>query len=722
MSENRSYYCVGCYWHGGNPEDQFPRFKEQGIWENGFDDKYIEAVKRVAVGSRIAAKTSYTRKKDDRTISVLEVHGIGTVTANPGNGKTLNVNWDNDFKSFKIDGAGAYRSTINRVNNDKNRRLIFEHGNSNDAAILELEPMDVKLPLNQIMYGPPGTGKTYHTINEALRICDPRFYYDNVDDRAELLRRFKELLIDEEKGKDGRIAFCTFHQSMSYEDFIEGIKPLMNDGDSSLKYEIKSGLFKDMAERAAYHTSENVDEDRQRLSFTDEEYAKAQFYKLSLGNSTIEEDTEIYRYCMDNGVISIGFMQGSDLTGKSQGDIKQMVADVRDTPYAATAMNYFIHYLKTGHYVVVTNGNVRVRAIGRVTGEYFHADQGIEYPHFRKVDWLLKDVDIPYQEIYSRQFSQQSIYKLDSDGINRDFFVKQPRKSDALGKNFVLIIDEINRGNVSQIFGELITLIEDTKRADKPEALSSILPYSRKMFSVPDNLYLIGTMNTADRSVEALDTALRRRFTFKEMNPKPELLTGTQVLFRLLWERAEIAWESEPYLSEENGLIDLLGIDRTLWEKEKRVLWERWLKTGQLEEQADELRPFFGQSPDANLLHDILKTINGRIVQLLDRDHLIGHTYLMGVYSWTDLLLAFKDKIIPLLQEYFYGNYANMRRVLGSGFVTDGASKNYSLIGFDGDEEGDEVEGKKVFELVPFEAQGDEELFKSAVMALLARS
>ncbi len=718
MSENQSYYCVGCYWHGGNPADQFPRFREQGIWENGFDDKYIEAVKRVPVGSRLASKTSYTRKKDGKTISVLEVHGIGTVTANPSNGKTLNVSWDKDFKSFKIDGAGAYRSTINRVNNDKNRSLIFEHGKSNDTEILELEPMDVKVPLNQIMYGPPGTGKTYHTINEALRICDPRFYYDNVDDRAELLRRFKELLIDEEKGKDGRIAFCTFHQSMSYEDFIEGIKPMLRGGGASLKYGIEPGLFKIMSERAAYHNSEQARIDRQRLSFTEEEYGQAEFYKLSLGDSAEDENNEVLQFCLDNGLISIGAMSGHDLSGKSELEIKKIANEANDSAYDFTGLNFFMHYLKRDNYVLVSNWNQQVKAIGKVTGDYFYSDKGIGANHFRSVDWIVKDVAIPVSEVYSKPFSPRNIYKLDPTLINRDFFVKQQRKSDALGKNFVLIIDEINRGNVSQIFGELITLIEDTKRAGRPEQLSSILPYSRKMFSVPDNLYLIGTMNTADRSVEALDTALRRRFTFKEMNPNPELLTGTQVLFRLLWERAEIAWESEPYLSEENGVIDLLGIDRTLWENEKRALWERWLKTGQLEEQADELKQFFNKDSDANLLRNIMKTINGRIVQLLDRDHLIGHTYLMGVYSWTDLLLAFKDKIVPLLQEYFYGNYANLGRVLGGGFVVDNAKSAIPLMPFGAEDDEDEMEGKRVLDLVRFN-DDDLESFQKAIATLL---
>lgn len=171
--------------------------------------------------------------------------------------------------------------------------------------------------------------------------------------------------------------------------------------------------------------------------------------------------------------------------------------------------------------------------------------------------------------------------------------------------NYVLIIDEINRGNVANIFGELITLIEDDKRGK----LSVKLPYSNEDFSVPKNLYIIGTMNTADRSVEALDTALRRRFSFEEMMPKHELLQDYKIS----------------------------DVDCTL--------------------------------------ADILYTINSRIEVLKDRDHLIGHSYFMGLPQQSDgsifpddLKTVFFDKIIPLLQEYFYGDYEKIMMVIGGGF------------------------------------------------------
>ena len=294
-------------------------------------------------------------------------------------------------------------------------------------------------PLNQILFGPPGTGKTYNTVNMALDIvCPIEGSQWEKEQRKDARDKYQKML------DAGQIVFVTFHQSMSYEDFIEGIKPKTKGG--KITYAVKNGLFKELCAKA-------------------------------------END-------------------------KSQ--------------------------------------------------------------------------------------------------------------------NYVMIIDEINRGNVANIFGELISLIEDDKRLGAREELRAELPYSHTIFSVPKNVYIIGTMNTADRSVEALDSALRRRFTFKEMMPKSELV------------------------------------------------------------------------PEENNVRNIFEIINQRIEVLKDREHQIGHSYFMGVENEDDLKDVFYDKIIPLLQEYFYGDYEKIQLVLGEGFV----KKESESVKFAGDKSGD-FDVSEVYRIVP---------------------
>lgn len=189
------------------------------------------------------------------------------------------------------------------------------------------------------------------------------------------------------------------------------------------------------------------------------------------------------------------------------------------------------------------------------------------------------------------------------DGIFKKICLKARKDPD---QNYAIFIDEINRGNVSQIFGELITLIEEDKREGEENELNTLLPYSKTNFSVPTNLYIIGTMNTADRSVEALDTALRRRFSFIEMPPKPNLIKTAGKI--------------------PDGILK--GIDLT----------------------------------------ELLKTINKRIEKLLDKDHMIGHSYFLSISDLKSLKRVFQNKIIPLLQEYFFGDYGKIGLVIGSGF------------------------------------------------------
>jgi hypothetical protein len=512
----------------------------------------------------------------------------------------------NPDESFRLNALSAWLNLENEP--EKNGNIMDTNHQS---------------PLNLILFGPPGTGKTYHTITESVKIIDPEYFKVNNSNRDKLQDRFNDLLIKDWEKPEGQISFCTFHQSFNYEDFVEGIKPLKPEkGDTSIKYDIINGIFKKICRLADASNNAQLLVKENMVSLTQAEFNKAIFYKLSLGDSTKDEDKEIYEYCVSNNTISIGFGASIDFTGKNEEQVNQIVESEKVDPFTSQAINYFKNYLKTGNYVVVSYGNTYIRALGKVIGEYeYKPDAEIRYKHFRKVEWLFKDVEIPVSEFYQKNLSQQTIYKLKSEFIIPSFFVRQEKPSEIIveQKKFVLVIDEINRGNVSSIFGELITLIEPSKRTGKPEALEVVLPYSKERFTVPSNVYLIGTMNTADRSIESLDTALRRRFSFKEMMPNPKLISTE---------------------GKSKGTVN-----------------------------------------DIDLVK-LLQKMNERIEKLIDKDHKIGHSYFLEVKNVEDLKLTFKDKVIPLLEEYFFGDFGKIGLVLGSSFIKKEEITDFDFAGF----------------------------------------
>lgn len=467
-------------------------------------------------------------------------------------------------------------------------------------------------PLNQILYGPPGTGKTYNTIDKVVSICEPEKYLEGNHQENKIL--FDELI------KEGRAVFTTFHQSMAYEDFIEGIKPIISNkeiedsGESkTLQYQIEDGIFKQISSSATSYNDFEAEKNGE-YSIDSKLLEGKNFFKVSLGNTLDDSGDIIYNYCKENSCIAIGWGGDNiDYSGvKDRKEVKERFSvhgyDESEV-FHISAIERLAVWMKKGDIVFVSHGNSQLKAVGIIEGDYEHRPSKqlpfSGYNHFRKVKWLILDAHIPVHEVYYAKFSQQSIYMMWSDKVKKEFFTNP--SGEKKNKNHVLVIDEINRGNVSAIFGELITLIEADKRLGKDNELTVTLPYSKEKFGIPSNLYIIGTMNTADRSVEALDTALRRRFSFVEMLPQPELL--------------------------ENRTID--GVNLT----------------------------------------KLLTTINERIEALVDRDHTIGHAYFMNVDSISSLQNTFAKNIIPLLQEYFYGNYAKMELVIGPDFFKQDTQK-----------------------------------------------
>ncbi|WP_392563961.1 AAA family ATPase [Orbus wheelerorum] len=476
-------------------------------------------------------------------------------------------------------------------------------------------------PLNQILYGPPGTGKTYHTINKALEII-------GVDIKDKSREQLKQEF--DKRVNSGQIVFTTFHQSLCYEDFIEGIKPVLKDDDEErkdLSYIIEAGIFKQLCNSM---TSKVVETSKQKLT----DIKGRTIWKMSLGN-TNGDDYYVYSKCIENNCIALGY--GLDINfslAKNRAEITQLyqqnnVEISSDFDYQVTSIELFKNRMKLGDLVIVSDGNQKFRAIGEISGEYRHDPNFISewrgYSQLRNITWhRVYDPSKPINDLFDKNLSQMTLYQLREHVINLNKLEGLLTDSIAVipeQNRRVLIIDEINRGNISQIFGELITLIEDDKRLGNAEALTVTLPYSKEAFGVPSNLYIIGTMNTADRSVEALDTALRRRFCFTEMLPDPACL-----------------------VDDNKNPINIDGI----------------------------------------VLKDLLTTINKRIERLLDRDHQIGHSYFINVKDKADLANVFNNKVVPLLQEYFFNDYGKIGLVLGKGFFeTINNSESVDFANFD---------------------------------------
>lgn len=423
-----------------------------------------------------------------------------------------------------------------------------------------------KIPLNQIFYGPPGTGKTYNVVEAALEILKE---YREIKEIPENRKEKKKIFDDFKNNKEGQIEFITFHQSYSYEEFVEGIRPKLDDeNNNDISYTVEKGIFKKIAEKARKNydnSKKNKEELATNLAIEDllNAYGNDLQERLDEENK-IELTTFLGKHIkVENVVTKNGEISSIEISIPSSNRSIFLTQE--------EIINYYDKF-KQGE----IERPIDIRKIE-------NPNKRIHYPSYYFA--LFEDLKRFEEEKYSKSKSKSN---------------NNQEKIDNKLKPYILIIDEINRGNISKIFGELITLLEPSKRIgdeeDDEEELIITLPYSNEKFGVPKNLYIIGTMNTADRSIALLDTALRRRFDFIEMMPKPDLL--------------------------------------------------KECKCGDVE------------------LDKLLTAINYRIELLLDREHTIGHSYFIGINKIEDLSYVFKNKVIPLLQEYFYDDYGKIIYVL----------------------------------------------------------
>lgn len=500
------------------------------------------------------------------------------------------------IKKLKVvrDIIGPYtQSNVSKIIQDsldasKELTPFYEHilqergidtSNKNETNKEKVKMEDVRIGLNTILYGPPGTGKTYNTVSYAVALCDNEDLSSvKAKDYKQVLQRYNELVNEE------RIAFTTFHQSYSYEEFIEGIRPVIDndineDHPNIIEYELESGVFKDFCEKAGRAA---IKSDRFQIA------KDTKIWKVTISKDILQD-------CFKKNRIRIGF-------------------DIKDN-----GANSFVNKINAGDIILTTDGsrwNINGIAIA-TSEEAYELDDVPSDKTTRNVTWLACDIheDISHlnKGLMMARYTVSRLPNMDVTELIEFAIQKNPELSktqiESNNKPYVFIIDEINRGNISKIFGELITLIEDTKRKGMPEQISAILPYSGHKFSVPSNVYIIGTMNTADRSIALMDTALRRRFQFVEMMPDSNVLKKIGA-----------------------DKVDDLDVALMLDKINERItfLYDREHTIG---------HAFFtklAHSPD-------IKTLE----------------------------LIFDKTVIPLLQEYFYEDYQKIQLVLGDNGKTN---------------------------------------------------
>lgn len=350
---------------------------------------------------------------------------------------------------------------------------------------------------NIILQGAPGTGKTYRIPELVVRLCEPEFDANNAT-RKELMSVYNRL--KEEK----RVMFTTFHQSMDYEDWLEGLCPVLEN--DQVTYKIEPGIFKRLCTEAERPLSAKKD-----VNISDE----AIVWKVSLSGTG---DNPVRRDCMKNGYIRIGWDgYGENITDETDWSIHN--------GEGKTILNAFINTMKVGDVVMSCYSSRTIDALGIVTGEYEWHDNFEHYKRVRRVKWLVKDINEDIVKLNDdKTMTLGTVYRLNAITLDKvkSLLDKYEASKTLIDNNkpYVIVIDEFNRGNVSKIFGELITLLEPDKRKGMRNAESVLLPYSKKEFYIPSNVFLVATMNTADRSLDTIDYAIRRRFAFITVKPQ----------------------------------------------------------------------------------------------------------------------------------------------------------------------------------------------------------
>ena len=470
-SEGRKYYYAGFSF--GGKDSQLDRFMKDGVWEGSGNKTVNTLIQKVKIGDVLILKSSSVRgTKTPNPIPFIKISAVGIVQS------AVKLIDNSDHYGFYVryikvepkrdfDGNqfGKYRQTLHLCNDKE----VIDFVNPIIEQSMIPEKVNkygdiLRLKKNIILQGAPGTGKTYNTAALALAICGEQI----PEDHREVMSRYEELQ------KEGRIGFATFHQSMDYEDFVEGIKPKTENGIVS--YEVEDGIFKIISAKAR----DNF-EDSQKTVEILQKQKDIQERMIDFLSDSQENTTELKTKTGSKFIIK-------EVTDKS------IIIQIPENQVASQIT------LRMAELRELLENDVELHKVSDIKA-YFHRQFNTQQDSYtfilvneiRKIK--AKPVVIPKTELLS----------------------------------YVLIIDEINRGNVSKIFGELITLLEADKRIGADHPIRVTLPYSKESFGVPSNLYIIGTMNTTDRSVGNIDYAVRRRFAFATLKADKELVVNNSI-------------------------------------------------------------------------------------------------------------------------------------------------------------------------------------------------
>lgn len=464
------------------------------VKKKNFENEYNKVIRQYAIRVNITMALFWIRPEDflafDSTNRAYLKEQYGVILPN------------------KAPEYSEYMSILDDIKEKMKKGVIKEKtfyelsANANNGGLDDVEWYDYwvltwKRRKNVVLYGAPGTGKTYDVPEFAVRLCDPAFMAADPS-REEIVSRYNQLKTEK------RIAFTTFHQSLDYEDWIEGLRPVVNE-NNQVTYEIESGIFKKLCEEA----ERPVVKDKQ-VGIAD----NAVVWKVSLAGTG---DNDVRRECMENNHIRIGW-----------DDYGPVISDETDWSIyngeGKQILDAYINKMKIGDIVMSCYSSQTIDAIGVVVGDYEFEDKFPNYKRVRRVNWLVKNINENIVEMNDgKTMTLGTVYRLNSITLdNVKSILEKYNTSSKMEENdkaYVMVIDELNRGNVSKVFGELITLLEADKRKGRINAESVVLPYSKKGFHIPNNVYLIATMNTADRSLGSLDYAIRRRFAFIAEKP-----------------------------------------------------------------------------------------------------------------------------------------------------------------------------------------------------------